>query len=317
MNKIIGNTVGTPYNPNKLKPTTDEIKQIVDDYLVENPPEIEESDPTVPDWAKQPEKPTYTAEEVGARSDTWMPTAADVGARPKDWVPTLSDLGGITPASVESMVSAHNVNGESHNDLRLALSELNNRLNAIADSEDVDLNQLSEIVAYIKSNKTLIDAITTGKVSVSDIVDNLTTNVTNKPLSAAQGVALKALIEAITVPTKLSDLAGDSSHRTVTDAEKSAWDAKSDFDGKYSSLEGTPTIPTVPTNVSSFNNDAGYLKDTQLPAAINTALAQAKASGAFDGYTPIKGTDYFTPADKTELVNAVLEALPVAEEVAL
>lgn len=27
---------------------------------------VEESDPTVPEWAKQPEKPEYTAEEVGA-----------------------------------------------------------------------------------------------------------------------------------------------------------------------------------------------------------------------------------------------------------
>ena len=34
------------------------------------------------------------------------------------------------------------------------------------------------------------------------------------------------------------------------------------------------------------------------------------------GYTPVKGTDYFTEADKTELVNAVLAALPSTEEVA-
>lgn len=34
-----------------------------------------------------------------------------------------------------------------------------------------------------------------------------------------------------------------------------------------------------------------------------------------DGYTPVKGTDYFTENDKTEMVNAVLEALPTAEGV--
>lgn len=34
-----------------------------------------------------------------------------------------------------------------------------------------------------------------------------------------------------------------------------------------------------------------------------------------DGYTPVKGTDYFTAEDKTELVNAVLAALPAAEGV--
>ena len=36
-----------------------------------------------------------------------------------------------------------------------------------------------------------------------------------------------------------------------------------------------------------------------------------------DGYTPVKGVDYYTDADKTELVNAVLAALPAAEEVSV
>lgn len=56
---------------------------------------------------------------------------------------------------------------------------------------------MSEVVAYIKSNKSLIDSITTSKVNVADIINNLTTNVSNKPLSAAQGVAIKGLIDAL------------------------------------------------------------------------------------------------------------------------
>lgn len=32
-----------------------------------------------------------------------------------------------------------------------------------------------------------------------------------------------------------------------------------------------------------------------------------------DGYTPVKGVDYFTEADKSELVGAVINALPKAE----
>ena len=35
----------------------------------------EETDPTVPDWAKQPEKPSYTADEVGAMSSETLPEA--------------------------------------------------------------------------------------------------------------------------------------------------------------------------------------------------------------------------------------------------
>lgn len=134
-----------------------------------------ESDPTVPQWAKNPTKPTYTATEVGA------------------------DASG----TAESKVSAHNTSDDAHNDIRLLVQGLTTRLNALADSDDDTLDQMSEIVAYIKSNKSLIDGITTGKVNTSDIIDNLTTNVSNKPLSAAQGVALKALIDGIVVPEQL------------------------------------------------------------------------------------------------------------------
>lgn len=34
-----------------------------------------------------------TAEQVGARPDTWTPTAQEVGARPSDWMPTAQEVG--------------------------------------------------------------------------------------------------------------------------------------------------------------------------------------------------------------------------------
>lgn len=46
----------------------EQIEKSVKSYLEKNP--IEETDPTVPAWAKAEEKPTYTAEEVGALPDT-------------------------------------------------------------------------------------------------------------------------------------------------------------------------------------------------------------------------------------------------------
>ena len=122
--------------------------------------------------------------------------AAAVGNR-------LSSLSEEIVTTAESKVSAHNTGTDTHSDIRLLISGLTDRLNALADSDDTTLDQLSEIVAYIKSNRDLISSITTSKVSVADIIDNLTTNVTNKPLSAAQGVALKALIDGIVIPDKL------------------------------------------------------------------------------------------------------------------
>jgi hypothetical protein len=68
---------------------------------------------------------------------------------------------------------------------------------ALLQSNDTDLDTIQEIVTYIKSNKSLIDGITTSKVSVSDIIDNLTSETISKPLSANQGVVIKALIDAL------------------------------------------------------------------------------------------------------------------------
>lgn len=45
------------------------------------------------------------------------------------------------------------------------------------------------------------------------------------------------------------------------------------------------------------------------------SLKGADGRNGADGYTPGKGTDYFTDADKLELVTAVLNALPHGDEV--
>lgn len=209
-----------------------------------------ETDPTVPAWAKSSVKPSYSKSEVGlgnvdnvkqysANNPPPYPVtsvngkvgavtldASAVGARPSSWTPSYSDVGAEKSGTAAAAVSSHNTSTSAHNDIRLLVDGLSSRVNALANSTDEDLDQMAEIVAYIKNNKTLIDNVTTSKVNVTDIINNLTTNVSNKPLSAAQGVALKALIDAL-------------------------------------------------------ENDK--LEASALSAAINTALAQAKASGEFDG----------------------------------
>ena len=175
-------------------------------------------------------------------------TASDIGALPDTYIPpnqTAQQVGADPAGTATSAVSQHNTDATSHNDLRLALKGLTDRINAALDSDDTTLDQMSEVVAYIKSNKSMIDAITTSKVSMADIVNNLTTNVSNKPLSAAQGVVIKTLIDAL-------------------------------------------------------RNDK--LDADELTNAVNTALAQAKASGEFDGANGKdgaqgeKGADGITPS---------------------
>ena len=258
-----------------------------------------------------------SADDVGARPSTWMPTAQEVGALPSTYTPpnqTAEQVGADPKGTAAGKVSEHNTNTDAHNDIRLELKAIKDRLNAFFDSDNQTLDELSEIVAYITNNKTLIDNITTSKVNVADIINNLTTNVSNKPLSAAQGVVLKGLID--TVSNSLS-----------------GYQPKGDYALKSE-------IPEI----------SGKLDASALPTAINTALAQAKASGEFDGEdgvsptvavsksgevttviivdkngaktatindgvdgsngkTPVRGVDYYTDADKAEFSEYIASEL--------
>ena len=188
----------------------------------------------MPNWAKQPNKPTYTADEVGALKDTtkipsktsdlqndsgFLTEHQDLsGYALKSEVPkSASDVGADAAGTAEIKISAHNVSDTAHNDIRLLVQGLMERLNTLADSDDTTLDQMSEIVSYIKYNRSLINGIYTNKVDVSDIINNLISNNTNKPLSAKQGRVLKSLIDAIIVPTKLSELENDSEYAKTTD----------------------------------------------------------------------------------------------------
>ena len=216
---------------------------------------FEETDPTVPEWAKQPTKPAYTAAEVGALPDTYTPpnqTAQQVGADP---------AGTATTA-----VSQHNVDTAAHNDLRLALQELANRVNAALDSDDTTLDQMSEVVAYIKSNKTLIEAITTSKVSVTDIVNDLVTNVEDKPLSAAQGVVIKTLIDALR-----NDKLDAAELTNAVNTALSQAKASGEFDGKPGS-DANVTADNIKSALGYTPADSAALSGKQDKPIIKTAM---------------------------------------------
>lgn len=89
----------------------------------------------------------------------------------------------------------------------------------------------------------------------------------NKPTYTAEEVG--ALPSSTPIPSALSDLSDDATHRVVTDTEKATWNSKSDFSGSYNDLTNKPTIPTVPTNVGAFTNDAGYITSSSIANKAN------------------------------------------------
>ena len=100
---------------------------------------------------------------------------------------------------------ANIINDLTHTDTNKALSANQGKvllarivaIETLLESDDTSLDELQEIVTYIKNNKSLIDGITANKVSVSDIINNYNSDVSNKPVSASVAYALKGLIDNI------------------------------------------------------------------------------------------------------------------------
>lgn len=110
----------------------------------------------------------------------------------------LVSLGGEKAGTALETVAYHNADTSAHADIRSLIQNLSTKVSNFLDSDDITLDQLSELITYIKSNKDLIDYVTTNKVNVTDIVNDLNTDIATQPLSAAQGVALRQMIESIT-----------------------------------------------------------------------------------------------------------------------
>ena len=103
----------------------------------------------------------------------------------------------VPTPDVSGPINTHNTATDAHGDIRELLRELSTKINNFLDVDDETADELSEVLTLINNNKGTLESLTTSKVNVSDIIDNLTTNDSSKVLSAAQGVALKALIDAL------------------------------------------------------------------------------------------------------------------------
>ena len=82
---------------------------------------------------------------------------------------------------------------------------------------------------------------------------------------------------------------------------------------------GTVTTGEPGTNaaVANAGTSAAAVLNFTIPRGEKGATGATGATGekGADGYTPVKGVDYFTDAEKSEMIQAVLDALPAAEGV--
>ena len=101
------------------------------------------------------------------------------------------------------------------------------------------------------------------------------------------------IAETSAIPTTLAELSEDSTHRLVTDAEKSTWN------GKQDTLVSGTSIKTINSETLLGSNNILL----QTPLVVNTDYLTALTIGS--NYEPLKGSDdnYVTDAEKVVISN--------------
>lgn len=203
----------------------------------------------------------YVAEKIAAVIDsapdalnTLNELAAALGDDPNFATTIANQIGGKADKSSLGTLATKST---------VAKSDLATAVQTSLGKADTALQSYTEtdptVPAWAKEpNKPTYSASDVGAVPTTRTVNGkaLSGNIT---LSAAD---VKALPDTTTIPTTLAGLTEDTTHRVVTDTEKAAWNAKSNFSGSYNDLTNKPTIPSI----------AGLASETYVNNAVANAM---------------------------------------------
>lgn len=128
------------------------------------------------------------------------------------------------------------------------------------------LTQHQDLSSYAKTTDipTKVSQLNNDKNYLTSVPSDYKTKTENDSLYQAKGNYLTSYTE--TDPTVPSHV------KSIKSTDISNWNSKSTFSGNYNDLTNKPTIPTVPSNISAFNNDIGYL--TEITEEIKSEIVQ-------------------------------------------
>lgn len=257
-----------------------------------------ETDPTVPEWAKQPTKPTYTAEEVGALSaDTEIPDIS--GLATKEEVETKQDK--LVSGTNIKTVNGNSLLGEGNIEIQGGISDaptdgkkyVRQNQNWVEETDtssfatkseiptnisqlNNDSGYLTEIPTEYITEEELISKDYATNTSLSTKLDVATYNedkanfATKDEIPEALPIASSDTLGGIKVGAGLS-INSETGVLSATGggiADSVDWanvTSKPDFKtvattGSYNDLTDKPTIPT---KTSELTNDSGFI--TSIP----------------------------------------------------
>ena len=282
---------------------TDNISKLTNDAGYLN----KETDPTVPAWAKEASKPTYTKAEVGLsnvdnkssatiRSELTTKNVTDaLGFVPLDesvkgvagGVATLGVDGTIPSSQLPSYVDDvveydikdnFPVTGEAGKIYIDCSSNTTYRWSGTrytSIGSDVALGETSSTAYPGDKGKIAYDHAKSKHApsnAEENVIDAITVNGTIQPISNKTA--------ALTVPTKISELVNDAGYSEITDIPTKLSELVNDVPyAKQSELptdlsqlnndEGFITNNDIPTKVSELANDVNYVKSSELPTDVS------------------------------------------------
>ena len=250
-----------------------------------------ETDPTVPAWAKEPNKPTYSYSEiVNTPTIPTVPTNVSVFTNDAGYLTGNTETDPTVPVwAKEPNKPTYNyseiVNTPSIPTVPTNVSAFTNDAGYITAAQvpaqvNADWNATSG-AAQILNKPTLFSGNYNDLTNKPNLFSGSYNDLTNKPnLSAvAYSGSYNDLTNKPSIPTVVGELTNNVGYITAAQvpAQVNAdWNAASGaaqilnkptlFSGDYNDLTNKPTIPTVPFNVSAFSNDAGYITAQDIPA---------------------------------------------------
>ena len=205
-----------------------------------------ESDPTVPSWAKQSSKPSYTASEVGAIATSAKGAANGVasldsaGKVPSSQLPSYVD--DVLEYSAKSSFPSTGETGKIYVDTSTNKTYRWSGSAYVEISASLALGETSSTAYYGDKGKTAYNH--------SQVTSGNPHNVTKSDVGLGNVGNFKAVS---TVANQGLSSTEKSNARTNIGAGTSS------FSGSYNDLSNKPTIPT---KVSQLTNDSGYTTNT-------------------------------------------------------
>lgn len=157
----------------------------------------------------------------------------------------------------------------AENALQNNINSVNSRVDHIVEDAPEALDTLLEIAEKLHDEE--------------DAVAALTLEISQKYTKPATGIPSSDMSEAVRASLSKADTALQE-HQDISGKADLADLATVATTGEYSDLLNKPVIPTIPTNVSAFTNDAGYLTEHQdISGKVNTAdLSNVAFSGDYE-----------------------------------